>query len=93
MAKKAYVRARVESLASQRLQYKPYGYNLLPSNLHVEIEIDPDSVVDTWEKDGEQHMVLNVEGFIALLGKLADGVDKLHEAYVVKARKGGQIVY
>lgn len=90
MAKKAFVRARLESLAPQRQQYRPYLFNLLPTDVYVEVEIDPDTVIETWAEGQGTAMVLNLDGFKALLTKLADAVDDVHDAYIIKARKSGK---
>ncbi len=84
--KRIIVRARLESLAPQRQQYKPYAFNLQPENVIVEIELDEHDVVS---HDSEE-VVVNMAGFKSLLTKIADAVEEIHDAYVSKARKAGK---
>jgi ribonuclease HIII len=84
--KKIIVRAKLESLAPQRQQYRPYLFNLQPENVIVEIELDEHDVVS---HDSEE-VVVNMAGFKSLLTKLADAVEEVHDAYVNKARKAGK---
>lgn len=86
MAKKYIVRAKLESVAPQRQQYRPYLFDLQPQDVYLELEMTPDQII---EQDGEK-TVINVEGFKAILASLADAVDQIHDAYVTKARKAGK---
>src|SRR5512138_3331694 len=85
MAKKLIVRAKLESVAPQRQQYRPYLFNLQPEEVYLEMELAPDQIIE----QGDGKTVINVEGFKAILASLADAVDQVHDAYVVKARKAG----
>ncbi len=87
MAKKTVVVCKLESVSPQRQQYKPYAFNALPQDVYLEIEIPPDGIVS--QSSGET--VLNMEGFQAILSALADGVDEVHEAYVIRQRRTGKI--
>lgn len=92
MAKKAFVRAKLESLTVDRHQYKPYVTSLLPTNVYVEIEVPVDDVVDTFEVDGSNAMVLNLHGFTAVLSEVANVIDTMHDEYINKARKAGKVI-
>lgn len=88
MAKKDTVtlRFRIESIAPQRQQYRPYLFNLLPENTFLDIEVPAGGMI---QDDGD-FTVLNLEGFKAMLSSVADAVDEVHDAYVIKARKAGK---
>jgi hypothetical protein len=73
--KETTIVAKLESVSSQRQQYKPYAYNLLPQDVYVEIPIDPDYTTKT--SDGS--LIISMNGFKAILSSLADAVDELHD--------------
>jgi hypothetical protein len=52
----------------------------------VEIEVSADQVLETTES----LVVLNLDGFKAVLSKVADAVDEIHDEYVSKARRAGR---
>lgn len=79
MPKKKMVIAQVTDLNVSRQQYKPYNYNLQPLNLYVELPLDDDVVL----QDGEQ-VVITLDGFTALLGKVATSLDEMHKQHEYK---------
>ncbi len=89
MGKIIPLRFRLESVSPQREQYKPYAYSLVSDNVYVEIDVSADVVVD---KDNSGDVVLNLEGFKVILSSLANAVEEVHEAHIVKARKLGKVV-
>lgn len=80
MAKKKMVIAQLLSMNVSRQQYKPYTYNLQPLNLYVELPLDDKDIV---QDDGEK-VVITLDGFTALLGKVATSLDEMHEPYEYK---------
>jgi hypothetical protein len=86
MPKKYFIRAKLESIAPQRQQYRPYLFDLHPQDVYVEIEVSADQVLETTES----LVVLNLDGFKAVLSKVADAVDEIHDEYVSKARRAGR---
>lgn len=83
--KMVYVRGALRSISSQRLQYKPYGYELSfddsitegISNIFVEMNI-PASTVQEFGKD---YIVIDLDGLNAILEVTADSLDKLDQKY------------
>lgn len=98
MAKVKYIRGVLRSVSSQRLQYKPYGYELSFKNplyaasdqglvspaVVVEMEIPADLVVE----EVEGYVVIGLEGLNAILEAAADSLDKLNEKYKKKLQGG-----
>jgi hypothetical protein len=83
---KTTIIAKLESVSPERQQYKPYMYNLLPQDVYVELELEPEQIAG---QDSEK-IILNLDGFTAVLCQLADAIDEMHDGYVIKARKGGK---
>lgn len=89
MAKKVkLIRGMLTSVSSQRTQYKPYHYTLdfaMPSQvgpvIYVEVEVPTDLVVDEGIIDGNEFVVLSLDGLNAILQITADSIDKLDEEY------------
>jgi len=79
MAKIKTIKAQVISMSPQRQQYRPYLYDLAPLNLYVELPLDDDVVL----QDGEQ-VVITLDGFTALLGKVATSLDEMHKQHEYK---------
>ena len=79
MTKKKMVLARVTDMNVSRQQYKPYTYNLQPLNLMVELPLDVDTIIE----DGDD-VVITLDGFTALLGKVATSLDDMHKQYEYK---------
>ena len=79
MAKKKMVLAKIEDINASRQQYRPYLYKLTPVNLYVELPLDDDIVL----QDGEE-VVITLDGFTALLGKIATSLDAMHKQYEYK---------
>lgn len=79
MAKIKTIKAKVMSMSPQRQQYRPYLYELTPDNLWVELPIDPDTVLESGET-----VVITLDGFTALLGKVATSLDEMHKQYEYK---------
>ena len=73
---------QIKSIWPDRTQYKPYAYNLEMQNLFVELEVDEAGVVSQQKGDDDEaiNTILNLEGFTALLGNIADSLDKMHLA-------------
>jgi hypothetical protein len=69
----------------QRQQYKPYTYELEFSNVEVELEVPSEGV----EKKG-QTVVLNLQGFTAVISQLCDAIDEMHDEYITRQRKAGK---
>lgn len=71
------LKGKLVSVSSQRVQYKPYGYELEFETVWVEVEVPRSGVVGV---DGN-NVTLSLDGLNALLQVTADSVDKLEVAY------------
>ena len=80
MTKLRKIKAKVIDISPQRQQYRPYLYTLEPVNLYVELPLDDDIVL----QDGEE-VVITLDGFTALLGKIATSLDDIHKQYEYKS--------
>lgn len=81
------LRANFRILSAQRQQYKPYAYELEFPGAVLEINLGDDEI-----RSEDGLLVINKDGFKAILSQLSDAVDEVHDAYVVKARRSGRIV-
>jgi hypothetical protein len=84
----AKVIMKVEMVNTSRQQYKPYSYNLVPEDLHVEVDVDDDNVII----NSKGKVVVTLEGFATIVGDIAESFDQMHEKYIVDARKKGKAV-
>lgn len=93
-SKTKFIRGMLRAVTSQRLQYKPYGYELdfmaplgvghYSDRVVVELEIPFDTVVE----EGEGYVVVSLDGLNAILEVTADSLDKLDIAYKKKIQGG-----
>lgn len=92
-SKTRFIRARIAKISSQRLQYKPYGYELDTVDagggkygrpVFVEFEIPEDTVI----QDEPEVFVVSLDGLNAILEVTADSLDKLDAAYKKKLQGG-----
>ena len=72
---------RIKSLNPDRTNYKKYGLMCEPENLVVELEIEDKEVV----LDNGVYYVSEA-GLKAIVGRLADIVDEIDEAYLKRLR-------
>ena len=69
----------VEQLTVDPTQYKPYSHVLKPAGaVLVELPIDPDTVIEYSPQDDV--LVLDLNGFKAILTQLADAIEDAHSA-------------
>ena len=72
--------AKVKSVWPDRVQYKPYSYNIEMNNVFVAIPIK-----DQWRVhrnntvQPEQNVVLTLDGMFDMLVTLAEGIEKKHD--------------
>lgn len=96
-AKTTFIRGLLKQVTSQRLQYKPYGYELdfstaqnlvgggqANKQIIVEMEIPTDTVIE----DADWCTVISLDGLNAILEVTADSLDKLDAAYKKKVKGG-----
>lgn len=84
------IRFRIESLNPSRQQYKPYNYTLVPATeVQVEMEVPNENVIEVNQKEGT--VVISVDGLATIIGKLCDGLDDMHDQYVMRQRKVGKV--
>lgn len=74
---------KVDHMISDRTAYKPYIVQLSNENLYVEVEIDSSLVAF----EDSNKLCLTVDGMSAVLGKVADSIEAMHENYTQKQRK------
>ncbi len=90
---KIIIRCKIETIQSpQRLQFKPYSYTLSPQETYLDIELEPDQLKEEVKSKDGNLMILNMDGFKAILSQLADAVDEVHNDYVMDMRKHGKVI-
>jgi hypothetical protein len=93
MAKQKTVTLELNEIVSDRLQYKPYTARLVSPferPILVDIPIDADMILEEVQSetvDGVAHMgytKITVDGLAAVMGKVADAIEEMHDAYKAK---------
>jgi hypothetical protein len=84
MAKQKSVRLELLEFTSDRLQYKPYSAKLgSPTDVKVYVDVDIDESYikesDFPRLNGGRNIVLKVEGLAAVMGKVADAIEDMHD--------------
>jgi hypothetical protein len=69
------VRLTLNKIVCDPVQYKPYSPEFTVQNVIVEIPLDSDLV-----EEDEDLVVLQLEGFQALMAKVANAVEDMHSA-------------
>lgn len=86
-AKTVVIKGVLRTVTSQTIQYKPFGYELDftgqngDDRVQVEFEIPEDGTIES-ERDG--HVILNLDGFKAVLVTLANTLDEAAAEYKKK---------
>lgn len=87
-SKVMHLRGVLTKISSQRVEYKPYGYELDFSMgderpVIVEVDIPKEHVLE----ESEFKVVIGLDGLNALLEVTADSIDKLDRKYKQKIQK------
>ncbi len=82
MAKIKTIRVKVEWFNASREQYKPYSYNMVPTELYVELPLDDSHVIE--QKDGVT--VIDMDGFSAMLATVSTSLGNMHDAWLESCR-------
>jgi len=86
-SKNVSIRGVLRSVTSQRVQYKPYGYELCfdgdygGTKVLVELSISKERIVEQGNRGDQEFVVLDLEGLNVLLEVTADSVDKIDQNY------------
>lgn len=93
-----HIRGVLWSVSSQRLQFKPYGYELRfdgydnAPQIIVEFDIPTDTVLEEGSGDKDNfespYIVVDLDGLNAILEVTADSLDKLDADYKKKIQGG-----
>lgn len=79
---KITVTLKLDHIISDRNQYKPYIAQLSGEDIYVEVDIDLDGVRHASSRG---KTVLTVDGLAAVLGNVAEALEKMHRASLKKA--------
>ena len=74
------IRLRLDHIITDRTEYKPYIAQLSGQDTYVEIDIPDKEVLE----DDDTNVVITANGLAAVLGTVANSIDKMHEDYKKK---------
>lgn len=83
---KKIIRLKVETIAPDPNQYKPWSPILRPENLYLCVPISKEEIViETVE--GEEKILIGLDGFKALLKEIGIKLYELNEEFTTEVRK------
>lgn len=85
-AEETYIYCILTRLSPDRAQYKPYGIELVPNRVMVEIPVPSEELRIVTENDEEgapvKYVVLTLDGLKAVASIVADKIDEIHQDYI-----------